>query len=154
MISQTAEYALRAIVYLGQQGEARTIQQIARATKVPSGYLSKVMQGLARNGMVSSQRGLGGGFSLNETPEKLTIYEIVQAVDPIQRIMRCPLNLPEHSDELCALHRRLDEAAALVEQSFRKTTVADLLTKPIFPPESVEEKASLEATPQPASAVA
>ena len=153
MISQTAEYALRAIVFLAQQGEARTIQQIARATQVPGGYLSKVMQGLARNGLVSSQRGLGGGFSLNSAPGELTIYEIVQAVDPIARITRCPLHLPEHSEELCALHRRLDEAAALVEKSFRDSTVADLLAKPIFPTESVEGTPSVEtASTAPAAA--
>jgi Rrf2 family transcriptional regulator, nitric oxide-sensitive transcriptional repressor len=151
MISQTAEYALRAIVFLAEKGsKPQTIQQIARVTQVPAGYLSKVMQGLARSGLVNSQRGLHGGFTLAATPSELTIYEIVQAVDPIPRITRCPLNNPAHATELCALHRRLDEAAAQVERSFRESTVADLLTKPIFH----EEENRDEATPEPATAVA
>jgi Rrf2 family protein len=133
MISQTAEYALRAIVFLAEQGNrAQTIQQIAQATQVPAGYLAKVMQALARHRLVISQRGLGGGFTLSVPPEQLTIYEIIQAVDPIRRITHCPLNLPAHRHQLCALHCRLDEAAALVEQSFRASTVAALIAGPIF----------------------
>ncbi len=133
MISQTAEYALRAITFLAEQGNRpHTTQQIAQRTQVPAGYLSKVMQGLARSGLVSSQRGLKGGFTLARPPEQMTIYDIVQAVDPIRRITHCPLNNPAHRSQLCALHRRLDEAAALIEQSFRASTVADLVSKPIF----------------------
>lgn len=133
MISQTAEYALRAIVCLAEQKDAAaTLQQIARATKVPAGYLSKVLQGLVRSGLVLSQRGPAGGFSLARPAGELTIYEIVQAVDPVARIHHCPLNLPAHRDELCPLHRRLDDAAALIEKSFRDATIADLLTGPNF----------------------
>ena len=136
MISQTAEYALRAMVFLAEEGEPRTIQQIAGVTRVPSGYLSKVMQGMARQGLVRSQRGLGGGFALAVPPEKLTIYDIVQAVDPVQRITHCPLNLPAHQRELCPLHRRLDDAARLTEESFRASRLADLIRggEPTFGP--------------------
>ena len=70
MISQTVEYALRAVVYLADQGEAaRTTQQIAEATRVPPAYLSKVMQGLSRGKLVHSQRGLHGGFTLAREPK-------------------------------------------------------------------------------------
>src|SRR3954469_13984703 len=109
MISQTAEYALRAAVYLASQAdESRTVQQIADVTRVPAGYLSKVMQGLSRAGVVQSQRGLGGGLQLAVAPGRLTIYDIVQAVDPLRRIKGCPLGLKGHVN-LCPLHRRLDQ---------------------------------------------
>lgn len=128
MISQTAEYALRAIVFLAERNtEPHTIQQIADTTKIPQGYLAKVMQELARRGLVNSQRGLGGGFTLAKSPESLTIYEIVDAVDPIVRIHKCPLDKPNHANGLCPLHKRIDDAAELIEQSFRNTTVADMV---------------------------
>jgi Rrf2 family protein len=130
MISQTAEYALRAIVYLAAQpGEPRTVQQIAQATRVPAGYLSKVLQGLSRAGLVHSQRGLHGGFTLNVPPGRLTVFDVVQAVDPIGRITSCPLGLKGHVN-LCPLHRRLDSAMALVEKALRESTIAELLTEP------------------------
>lgn len=133
LISQTAEYALRAVVFLAEQGTTPcTIGPIATATKVPAGYLSKVMQSLVRGNVVKSQRGLGGGFQLARSAEEITIYDVVNAVDPIQRITECPLHLDAHRYELCALHRRLDDLTAHVEQTFRESRIADLLKKPIF----------------------
>jgi Rrf2 family transcriptional regulator, nitric oxide-sensitive transcriptional repressor len=130
MISQTAEYALRAIVYLADQGAARTTQQIAASTRVPSSYLSKVMQALARAGVVNSQRGLHGGFTIVKPVDELSVWDVIQAVDPIQRIRSCPLGIKAHGLRLCPLHKRLDDALALVEKAFRDSTVADLLREP------------------------
>ncbi len=130
MISQTAEYALRAMVYLAQYpGSSHTNQQIARVTRVPLGYLAKVLQNLSRAGLITSRRGLGGGFALAKPAEEISIYEVVQAVDPIPRITSCPLKLRAHRDRLCPLHQRLDNAWELVEQSFRSTSLYDLIAE-------------------------
>lgn len=130
MISQTAEYALRAIVYLADQREPRTTQQIAQVTRVPAGYLSKVLQSLARGGLVTSQRGLHGGFRLAQSSKEVTVWQVIDAVDPLQRIRSCPLGLKSHGVNLCPMHRRLDDALAMVETAFRASTVAELLEEP------------------------
>ena len=131
MISQTVEYALRAVVYLAdQKNEARTAQQIAEVTKVPVAYLAKVMQGLVRRKIVRSQRGLGGGFALVRSPRELTIWDVTDAVEPLQRIRECPLGLESHRLRLCPLHRRLDDALASIEKAFRETTIAEVLAEP------------------------
>jgi Rrf2 family protein len=130
MFSQTAEYALRAVVYLASQGgAAQTTQQIAEATRVPAGYLAKVMQGLSRADLVHSQRGLHGGFTLTRPADKLTVLDVVQAVDPVRRIRSCPLGIKGHVN-LCPLHRRLDQAIALVEEALKKSSIAELLAEP------------------------
>jgi Rrf2 family transcriptional regulator, nitric oxide-sensitive transcriptional repressor len=134
MFSKTSEYALRAMVFLAENPTTPSpLPAIAGTTQVPPGYLSKVLQQLVRSGLLISQRGLGGGFSLAKPASELSVYEVVQAVDPIGRILECPLKLPEHTKELCALHRRMDDVMAMVEQSFRLTSVADLLKRPTFP---------------------
>lgn len=131
MISQTAEYALRAIVYLADQaGQPRTVMQIAEATQVPAGYLAKVMQGLTRAKLVKSQRGLNGGFTLERDPHTLSVLEVVNFVDPIRRFPECPLGIASHGRQLCPLHRRLDDAAQTVEDAFGDTMVAELLATP------------------------
>lgn len=131
MLSQTVEYALRAAVYLASQvPEPRTTDEIAGATKVPRAYLSKILQGLARSGVVRSRRGIGGGVTLVKRPEDLTILEVVDAVEPIGRITTCPLGLESHGVRLCPLHRRLDNALAAVEDAFRGTTLAEVLAEP------------------------
>ena len=143
IISRTAEYALRAVVHLAagqtesisrngvsQNNVSQTVEQIAQGTRVPAGYLSKVLQSLSRAGLIASQRGLGGGFRLVKTPGETSILEVIQAVDPIERIRTCPLGLDAHGTNLCPLHKRLDDAMAFIEEQFRTTTIAELLEKP------------------------
>ncbi|HEY3267004.1 MAG TPA: Rrf2 family transcriptional regulator [Armatimonadota bacterium] len=134
MISQTAEYALRAVVALadGPNGPSapQTTQRIAKATRVPAQYLSKVLQSLNRAGILKSQRGQGGGSTLAREPREITVYEVVQSVDPIGRITSCPLGLASHGKRLCPLHRRVDDAIGAVETAFRATTIQDLLDEP------------------------
>ena len=94
MISQTVEYALRAIVTIAQhEGRACTAKKLAEITQVPLPYLSKLMQGLVRGGLVTSQRGLHGGFLLTRDLGNLTILDVVNVVEPIKRILHCPLNI-------------------------------------------------------------
>jgi Rrf2 family nitric oxide-sensitive transcriptional repressor len=131
MFSQTVEYALRAAVHLASEAPAgRTTDQIANATRVPRAYLSKVLQSLGRAGLVHSARGIGGGMTLTKSPDELTILEVVNAVEPIQRIRTCPLGLAAHGVHLCPLHARLDEALATVEEAFQNTTLGELLATP------------------------
>ncbi|MDZ4687188.1 MAG: Rrf2 family transcriptional regulator [Planctomycetaceae bacterium] len=131
MFSQTVEYALRAVVFLADRAPTTgTTDDIAAATLVPKPYLVKVLQGLARAGIVQTQRGVGGGVSLVKTPAELTILEVVNAVEPLQRIRTCPLGLAAHGVKLCPLHRRMDEALAHVEDAFRSTTLAEVLAEP------------------------
>lgn len=131
MFSQTVEYALRAVVHLAmhEEGCLKT-SEIAERTRVPAPYLSKVLQGLAGKGIVTLQRGIGGGVRLARTPAELTILDVVNAVDPIQRIDTCPLELKTHGVHLCALHRRMDNAIRSMEDAFRETTLAELLADP------------------------
>jgi Rrf2 family protein len=131
MFSQTVEYALRAVVHLAfRSPKAQTTDQIATATLVPKAYLSKVLQELRREGIVTSQRGVGGGITLIKEPKDLTILEVVNAVEPIVRIKTCPLGLSTHGARLCPLHRRVDNALAMVEAAFQSTTLAEVLADP------------------------
>lgn len=131
MISQTAEYALRAIVFLAErEGEPQTTARIAEGTQVPARYLSKVMQSLSKTRIVHAQRGPNGGFVLAKPSDVLTVLEVINAVDPIQRFPECPLKIPHHGKNLCPLHRKLEDTAILAEQSFGGTTIRDLLDVP------------------------
>jgi Rrf2 family protein len=131
VISQTVEYALRATVLLADEGQGpRTVDEIAEATRVPKAYLSKVMQGLHRAGLVTSQRGLHGGFRLAKPPNEVSILEVVNAVERLQRIRTCPLGLAAHGVRLCPLHKRLDDALAMVEKAFANSTLAEIIADP------------------------
>lgn len=127
MFSQTVEYAMRAMVFLASlEGESASSERIAENTRVPPGYISKVMRDLVVGGLVSSQRGPKGGFTLARRSSDITILDIVNAVDPIRRIRSCPLGNPLHVD-LCPLHRRLDDALAHIEKTLASTTLGEII---------------------------
>jgi Rrf2 family protein len=129
VLSQTVEYALRAVVQLASIApNASTTAELASVTQVPPAYLAKVLQALVKAGILTSRRGATGGVSLAHEPDELTILDIVSATDPIQRIRSCPLELASHGTKLCPLHRRLDAALAQVEHAFRSTTLAEVLS--------------------------
>ena len=133
MFSQTAEYALRAVVFLAEGGETRyTTQAIANVTHIPPRYLAKVLNSLGRAGVLVGQRGLYGGFVLSKSPTEISVLDVIEAVDPVKRIYKCPLNLEAHKDQLCPLHARLDASLALIQEDLRRSSIADLLQRPTF----------------------
>lgn len=128
MLSMTTEYALRAMICLASlaPGEAVNSETIAARTKVPKGYLSKILRDLVLAGLIRSQRGPNGGFSLARSASEISMLSVIDAVDPIQRITKCPLGNPAHV-KLCPLHRRLDHALGLIQQEFASTTLGEVL---------------------------
>jgi Rrf2 family protein len=97
---------------------------------VPAGYLSKVLQALGKAGLVEAQRGLRGGYVLARPLDALTVLDVINSVDPLQRITSCPLRLNAHGGTLCALHHKLDEGIALIESLFQETTIGQLVGEP------------------------
>ncbi len=144
MFSQTAEYALRAVVWLANNpASPQTTNAIARATQVPPDYLSKVLLSLGRGGVVRAQRGKNGGFQLNAPADETTILDVINAVDPVQRIERCPLGLEGHTS-LCPLHQKLDDAVRQIEETFGAAKISDFTSDqlPIAPLCPVKEAAA------------
>jgi len=129
MISQTSEYALRAAVFLAarmQDGPA-SASEISEATRVPVGYLQKILRMLARNHILTAHRGTNGGFALAKVPTAISVLDVLGATDTqIQRIEKCPLGIEGHNS-LCSLHKLLDAEMARTQQIFSSTTLADLL---------------------------
>jgi len=130
MLPKTAEYALRATVWLGRTPEtAASAERLAGAIRVPRRYLHKVLQDLVRAGLVRSQPGPGGGYALRRDPGEITILDVINAVGPIERIRACPLGLESHTS-LCPLHDEIDKGYAAMEQGFARVTVAQLIGRP------------------------
>ena len=127
-ISRTSEYALRAVIWLIQEPtRSQTTREIAKGTRTPPDYISKVLQLLAKAGLVRGQRGLGGGIQFAGDPAKVTVLEVINAVDPLERIHSCPLGLKAHGTNLCPLHCGMNDAVAQMEAAFAGTKLVDLL---------------------------
>lgn len=133
MLSHTVEYALRAMGHLAMlDGEPATSQSIASRTSIPQGYLSKIMRDLVCADLVRSFRGRRGGFVLARPAARITILDIVNAVDPIRRIDCCSKDSTQGM--CCPIHRCIDEAMSLIESRFRGATLVSILESPMLTP--------------------
>ncbi|QKK06996.1 MAG: Rrf2 family transcriptional regulator [Planctomycetota bacterium] len=129
MLSQTVEYALRAMSSLAYRpSELVPTPELAEITKVPSNYLAKVLQTLAAADLIVGRRGVGGGYRLARPPAEINLLDVINAVSPVERITTCPLGLENHGASLCPLHKRMDEAARLVIELFGSTSLADIVS--------------------------
>jgi Rrf2 family protein len=128
VLSNTAEYALRIMITLTEGGDdPLTSERIAEITRVPSDYAVKVLQWLGRAGMVHGQRGRKGGFRLAADPTKTTLLDVVNVIDPLERIPSCPLGREAHDSQLCPLHTRLDEVVAILIDSLGRMTLQSVV---------------------------
>lgn len=126
LISQTSEYALRAMVHLAASNQRASVRDISERVDVPTAYLGKVLKHLVRARLITARRGPGGGVALAKPADQISVFDIVDAVDPIEHIRRCPLGHPEPDGALCPLHAHIEAAIRHVESEFRSTMLADL----------------------------
>lgn len=102
---------------------------MAEAVQVNVPYLRKVINKLRDAGIVGAQRGTGGGIFLLADPKKLTMLDVVNAVDPIRHIRECPLGVLLHC-ELCPLHAGMEEVIVQMEQMLNERTISYLISQP------------------------
>ena len=121
------------MVLLSQTEGRATATEIAEQTRVPVRYMSKVLQTLSESGLVDSQRGPNGGFWLSRKADEITLLDVVDCFEPIQRITKCPIDLPEHCDHLCPLHVEMDHLAKVARERLGGTTLASVMDKSIVP---------------------
>jgi Rrf2 family protein len=125
MFSQTVEYALRAMVQLAAEApEACTTQQIAESTHVPGAYLAKVLQSLRRGGLIISRRGVGGGVKLSRPPKRISLLDVINAVEPLERSIETPKGRAAGS--LAQLNRQLDAMLDDLRKSCGSTALTDV----------------------------
>lgn len=130
MLSQTTEYALRAMACLAYSPDELTpTPRLAELTLVPPNYLAKVLQSLAQADLITGRRGVGGGYRLARAAEDINLLDVVNAIDPVERIHSCPLGLPDHGSNLCSLHKCVDQAARQFIESFENVRLSDLIAE-------------------------
>jgi Rrf2 family protein len=110
--------------------QPQKVREIAEGTRAAPGYLVKVLQSLTKAEILSAQRGSQGGFTLRRSAESLSVLEVINAIDPIERITTCPLGLESHGTHLCPMHKQIDEGMGAIQESFSSSTIQDLLNTP------------------------
>ena len=131
-LSQTSEYALRAMVWLANESpnSPTCAKDLSEGSGVPIHYLSKVLRRLVLADLLTSRKGLGGGFALARSPSEIPFSDILKAVDAYPSLDRCAFGWGAcNSQHPCPLH---DSVAGLGD-NFRQwadsTTLQDTVGK-------------------------
>ena len=128
LLSQRCEYAVRAALYIAALDSAAyvAVREISDALRIPRHFLAKTVQDLTAAGVLTSMRGPTGGLALARPADRITLEEIVLAVDGADVFTECVLGLPGCGDRKpCPLHDQWAPARARVHQMFPGATLAD-----------------------------
>jgi len=145
LLSQTAEYALRAMAALAglPQGTPVRARDLSVGTGIPVHYLSKVLRRMVLSGLLTSQKGQGGGFCLARPADQITFFEILTAVNAYPTTDRCAFGWGSCSEaQPCPLHPAWSHLHDNVDEWAKNTTLADVTGDPqrIQEPESREDE--------------
>ena len=130
IFSKTSEYALRALSYLAKDGNGQSVRvrEVSKKTGVPTAYVAKIFQGLARAGILVSQRGIKGGYGFREKPSSVTVLDVVKATDNLEgsSLGGCIMGLKKCSDKYpCALHPVWGESRDRILKMMESTSIID-----------------------------
>lgn len=127
--SRSAEYAIRALVHLAEKSEGNYLmaKQIAEQVQIPGHFLAKLLQQLARQGLLKSSKGPTGGFALLAAPSEVSLCSIVEAVDGLGDYHRCQSGLAECSDQApCGMHDRWKALRKEILDYLEHTSIEDV----------------------------
>lgn len=131
MFSKACEYGIRAMLYVAEQSQRDNrvnIKEISAAIDSPEAFTAKVLQQLARNGIVDSLKGPTGGFSIpKDKLNEIKLRDIVHAIDGDQIYRGCGLGLPECNDDRpCPVHHKFSNVRDELQEMLETTTVIEL----------------------------
>lgn len=129
IITRATDYSIRAVLRMAEHHPTSVVSkhEICTAEGITPAFLAKILQPLIKSGIVRSKRGVSGGFALAKDPSKLTVLDIMKAVDEPLELNRCVLkNKPCVKNNMCPVHDLWLEAKDSFEAVFSKQTLAEL----------------------------
>lgn len=137
MLSNSCRYGIRAVIYLASQpvSHGKTgIIKISKDLDLPTPFLAKILQQLAKQKILSSSKGPHGGFSLLKDPRTITLLDIVNTIDGKDVFTNCVMhngtcNSGEKNSKKCALHDDYEKIRHNIIRLFSNRTIFDLVKR-------------------------
>lgn len=133
-LSRKSDYALRAVIYLARLSDDRfgRVSEIAKAKDIPQAFLAQILPLLANHGLVKSQQGAHGGYTLARSAETISFLDIIESVEGPLRLNKCVE--AEHDDcsilDNCEMQHVWNQAQTQMVGFLRSVTMADMLEAP------------------------
>lgn len=129
LFSRQCEYGIQAALVLAtKKHEGWTaLSEITARINVPNHYMAKILQNMARDGLLDSWKGPQGGFKLAKPAAQITLLEIVEAIDGTGFLKKCVLGFPDcSSDDPCPIHKTWEKVREQLVNSLGKKSLADM----------------------------
>ena len=133
MLSNTSKYAIRAVIYLAlfsTKEKKAGIKEISKELDIPSPFLGKILQLLARHHILGSSKGPHGGFYLNKPAIDISLMEIIELIDGSDTFNQCVIRTsPCSHEDPCSLHDKIAPLRREERMLFSTESIADLVTE-------------------------
>lgn len=131
MFSKACEYGIKASLFIAKQSQNDkrvSLKKISSAIDSPEAFTAKILQQLARQGILQSMKGPTGGFSIDKDRlSQIKVSEIVAAIDGDAIFMGCGLGLPECNDNRpCPMHHKFVKVREELRQLLQNTSLQEL----------------------------
>src|SRR6056297_376134 len=134
MLSNTCKYAIRAVIYLSLNGGEEKkigIKEISKELEIPTPFLGKILQTLAKNKLLSSTKGPHGGFRLAKPAKDITLLNIVEVIDRLDFFNTCLIGLrtckpTTHDNVQCPIHHKYEPISRQIYDLFNTETIEKL----------------------------
>lgn len=136
MLSNTCKYAVRAVIYLGihaLDGKKIGIKQISADLNIPTPFLGKILQNLARHKLLTSTKGPNGGFGIERDIDTITLYDVILIVDGDTLFETCLIGLRPCKKNLgdnlnpCPVHEKFSALRASMREYFTSETIGSII---------------------------
>lgn len=131
MLSNTSKYAIRAVIYLSLnagEGNKIGIKQISKELNIPTPFLGKILQMLAKHKVLASTKGPHGGFGLGKKAEEIKLIDIVDIIDGQDIFKKCLIRLEDCNEiECCSVHSRYSEIRSQLLNLFQNQNISGLV---------------------------
>ncbi len=126
LFSKACDYGIRAVIYLAVNRNRPfvSIKEISEMLNISFHFLTKILQDLTAAGLIKSQKGAKGGVGLNNSPDKITVFDVVKVLDGENLFEECVLGLPGCSDDNpCSLHKYWRTIKVDIKESLTNETL-------------------------------
>ncbi len=131
LLTRASEYAMLSLVLISRQNNPEDVDTLSKRLNISRSFLAKVLQALAREGVLKSYKGAKGGFSLNKKPEEISIRRVIEIVEkkPII-IFECAkdtCHCPSGKGDFCVIWPFLNKFQDKIDDFLNEMTLKDIL---------------------------
>lgn len=129
LFTKASEYALLSLIYISQKNIPQDVDTMASELDIPKSFLAKILQTLARDGLLHSYKGAKGGFMLIKEPKDYNIREIINSAEKRDiSVFECSGGVcPSHKEQNCSLMPMLVNLQDKIDDFLNSITLADII---------------------------